>query len=158
MAQNLFETRIKGVTFNNPPEEGGQSRQALLQKLYACGPTLASLENVIYDNPETGHSEFAIKVRSNVTGDLLGFIPADKIHVVDDLKLYTMILVVDVYNGTYYGTLHQCSAPTPKQYGLMKSLRAKGAITKMPRYDRTCYGWLLNQIQAVRPDLLPSTR
>lgn len=144
------DTRLAGVTFINPPDEGGESRQELLKKLMGA-PTMVTLENVIYHNPDTGLGEFAIKVRSNVTGKLIGYIP--KAEIGKWKNTGSMMLTVSCYKDTYSGSLNQLRKPTPKQYGAMKSLVAKGIVSKMPPYDRTVYEWAFDRAYALNPQL-----
>jgi hypothetical protein len=151
MSFDNSDTKIAGVTFNNPADEGGENRQVLLKQLYGGAPTPVTLENVIFHNPDTGLGEFAIKVRSDITHKLLGFIPKSEISKWN--KTGKMMLVVEYYKNTYSGTLHVCKDPTPKQYGAMKSFVKKGLISKMPPYDQTVYKWAFNKIYGLNPQL-----
>lgn len=144
------DCKLAGVTFVNPADEGGESRQELLKKLVGA-PTMVTLENVIHHNDETGLGEFAIKVRSDVTGKLIGYIP--KAEISKWKNTGKMMLTVSCYKDTYSGSLNQLRKPTPKQYGAMKSLVAKGIISKMPPYDRTVYEWAFDRAYALNPQL-----
>lgn len=144
------DTRLTGVTFQNPEDEGGESRQELLKQLSGA-PSFVTLENVIFHNDETGLGEFAIKVRSDVTGKLLGFLPKAEINKWKNTG--KMVLVVDYYKNTYYGALYQTKNPTPKQYGAMKQLVKTGVINKMPPYDQTVYQWAFDKAYALNPHL-----
>lgn len=144
------DTKLAGVTFANPPEEGGEERQSILAELTGA-PTPVTLENVIFHNDETGLGEFAIKVRSDVTGKLVGYIPKAEINKWKNTG--KMMLTVNCYKNTYYGSLNLLRKPTPKQYGAMKSLCAKGIINKMPPYDQTVYQWVFNKAYAMNPHL-----
>lgn len=145
------DTKIAGVTFDNPADEGGENRQVLLKQLYGSAPTPVTLENVIFHNPDTGLGEFAIKVRSDITHKLLGFIPKSEINKWN--KTGKMMLTVEYYKNTYSGALTVCKDPTPKQYGAMKSFVKKGLISKMPPYDQTVYKWAFNKIYGLNPQL-----
>lgn len=151
-----YNTRIAGVTFDNPADEGGENRQALLKQLYDSAPTPVTLENVIFHNPDTGLGEFAIKVRSDITHKLLGFIPKKEINKWN--KTNKMMLVVEYYKNTYSGALYVCKDPTPKQYGIMKSLVEKGFVSKMPLYDQTVYKWALNKIYGQNSQLIHNNK
>lgn len=144
------DARITGVTFRNPEDEGGEDRQELLKQL-AGAPTPVTLENVIFHNDRTGLGEFAIKVRSEKTGKLLGYIPKEEIVKWKDTG--KMMLSVSVYKGTYFASLYRMQAPTPQQYGAMKSLVKKGIVSRMPPYDRTVYQWAFDQVNRLNPYL-----
>ena len=144
------DAKLAGVTFTNPTDEGGESRQDLLAQLVGM-PTPVTLENVIFHNDETGLGEFAIKVRSDITGKLIGFIPKADINKWKNTG--KMMLTVSFYKGTYSGSLNQLRKPTPKQYGTMKSLVAKGIVSKMPPYDQTVYQWAFDKAYALNPQL-----
>ena len=144
------DAKLAGVTFTNPADEGGESRQDLLAQLVGM-PTPVTLENVIFHNDETGLGEFAIKVRSDITGKLIGFIPKADINKWKNTG--KMMLTVSFYKDTYSGSLNQLRKPTPKQYGTMKSLVAKGIVSKMPPYDQTVYQWAFDKAYALNPQL-----
>lgn len=144
------DAKLAGVTFTNSTDEGGESRQDLLAQLVGM-PTPVTLENVIFHNDETGLGEFAIKVRSDITGKLIGFIPKADINKWKNTG--KMMLTVSFYKGTYSGSLNQLRKPTPKQYGTMKSLVAKGIVSKMPPYDQTVYQWAFDKAYALNPQL-----
>lgn len=144
------DAKLAGVTFTNPVDEGGESRQDLLAQLVGM-PTPVTLENVIFHNNETGLGEFAIKVRSDITGKLIGFIPKADINKWKNTG--KMMLTVSFYKGTYSGSLNQLRKPTPKQYGTMKSLVAKGIVSKMPPYDQTVYQWAFDKAYALNSQL-----
>lgn len=144
------DAKLAGVTFTNSADEGGESRQDLLAQLVGM-PTPVTLENVIFHNDETGLGEFAIKVRSDITGKLIGFIPKADINKWKNTG--KMMLTVSFYKGTYSGSLNQLRKPTPKQYGTMKSLVAKGIVSKMPPYDQTVYQWAFDKAYALNPQL-----
>lgn len=147
---NSNHTKLTGVTFQNPDNEGGENRQDLLKYL-AGYPTVVTLENVIFHNPDTGLGEFAIKVRSDITKKLLGFIPKSEIGKWKNTG--KMVLTVNCYKNTYYGELSPAKNPTPKQYGAMKQLVKAGIVSKMPPYDQTIYQWAFDQAYALNPDL-----
>lgn len=145
------DTKLAGVTFNNPADDGGESRQDLLKELYGGAPTPVTLENVIHHNEDTGLGEFAIKVRSDITGKVLGFIPKSEINKWKNTN--KMMLTVNFYKNTYSGSLTVMKKPTPKQYGMMKSFVSKGLINKMPPYDQAVYKWAFNKIYGLNPQL-----
>lgn len=144
------DARLAGVTFINPENEGGENRQDLLAQL-AGMPTPVTLENVIFHNDETGLGEFAIKVRSDITGKLIGFIPKADINKWKNTG--KMMLSVSFYKNTYSGSLYEMRKPTPKQYGAMKALVAKGIINKMPPYDQAVYQYCFDKAYALNPQL-----
>lgn len=147
---NDKDTKLTGVTFSNPADEGGENRQGLLKQLVGS-PSFVTLENVIFHNNDTGLGEFAIKVRSDVNKKLLGFIPKSEINKWKNTG--KMVLTISCYKNTYYGNLYQMKAPTPKQYGAMKQLVKAGIVSKMPPYDQTVYQWAFDQAYALNPHL-----
>ena len=144
------DVKLSGVTFANQADEGGENRQDLLKQLSGA-PSFVTLENVIFHNNETGLGEFAIKVRSDATKKLLGYIPKAEINKWKNTG--KMILTVSFYKNTYYGSLNQLKNPTPKQYGAMKQLVKAGIVSKMPPYDQTVYQWAFDQAYALNPHL-----
>lgn len=144
------DTKLTGVTFRNREDEGGESRQELLRQLSGA-PSFVTLETVIFHNEDTGLGEFAIKVRSDVTGKLLGFLPKSEIHTWKNTG--KMVLVVSCYKNTHYGSLYRMKTPTPKQYGAMKQLVKSGVISKMPPYDQTVYQWAFDKAYELNPHL-----
>lgn len=147
----MSEVKIAGVTYANPIDEGQENRQDILKTFYGYIPTVVTLENVIHHNEETGLGEFAIKVRSDINGKLLGYIPKSEISTWNTTG--KMIMTVGCYKNTYYGVLTPMKNPTNKQYHVMKSLVEKGFVDKMPTYDSTVYGWVFDQVYATNPSL-----
>lgn len=134
--------KIAGVTFNN---KDGESRQEILKEL-SNRPSYVTLEPEIFHNPETGLGEFAIRVVSETKKKTLGYIPKKEINSFKNTG--RMLLIAGQYKNSYFGCLYMIKDPTPKQYGLMKSLYRKGRINAMPLYDQTIYGMVLDSVMA----------
>lgn len=134
------DTHIAGVTFCNNAVDGGESRQELLKDLIGR-PTVVNLKKTIFHNPDTNQDELAIKIISQVSGKVLGFIPRDDIEKF--VNISQMILQVSYYKNNYSGCLTMMTPPTPKQYGVMKSKLQKKQIKKLPVYDRLMYQYAI---------------
>lgn len=140
MIMETKNTRLAGVTFNNDPVDGGESRQALLKAIYDRRyPVRVMLFPCIYHNPSTGLDEDAIKVRLLDSMRVVGWIPRDDIKMCKDKNYKEMLLIVSEYKGTYSGGLYEIIPPTARQYGVVKSLKAKHKIKSYPDYDKRCY-------------------
>lgn len=138
------ETKIAGVTYNNDICDGGESRQEILKTL-SGKPSIVRLVHCNFFNEKTGENERAIKVKSKLSGKVLGYIPRCDI---DHLWNVTqMTLVVNCYMGQYSGALMTSIPPTPKQFGAMKSKRNSGAIEQLPEYDKLCYAYAFENIK-----------
>ncbi len=124
-------TKVAGVTFDNDLEDGGESRQTLLQEIFNNGkPILVKLDYCQFEG------EDAIKVRVKKTGKVIGWIPKTHIQTVTEQKLTQMVLFTAFYKGKYSGVLYKSEEPTGKQYGFIK----KNCPNK-PEYDRLIYGY-----------------
>lgn len=137
-------THVAGVTFCNEKSDGGESRQELLKQLYKQGPSTVVLEHTVYHNPETGLDEPAIKLRSSLNKKIIGWVP--RTHIDALWKTDKMLLSIGYYKDTWSGVLAELEDPTPKQYRIMKALLAKKLILKKPEYERTIYGYWIEQV------------
>ena len=137
-------THLAGVTFNNDPQDGGENRQTLLKKIHDQGrPVLVSLDHCKWQDPATGKTEDAIKIR-NTNGTVIGWIPRQEIPKYKNVT--KAVLTVGFFSNCYYGVLSKHEAPTDKQYAYMKHLNQQGRIAMMPEYDRSIYSHALSKI------------
>lgn len=133
-------TRIAGVTFHNNIADGGENRQDLLRTLYGK-PSVVNLEKTTYYNFDTDQAELAIKVISEETNKVLGFIPKNDIDKF--VNIDKMILQVSCYKDNFSGALFTMQPPTPKQYGTVKSRLKSNRIAKLPIYDKLMYSYTI---------------
>lgn len=136
------DVRVAGVTFENDPEDGGESRQDLLKRLNGI-PTLVRLEHCIFHRESTGKDEMAIKVRSMVTGKVLGYIP--KTDIEKYWSVTQMVAQVKLVKDVYTCILTIPEPPSPKQYGMVSDLQHRGLVRFRPLYDKTVYQYILDK-------------
>lgn len=135
------DTRVAGVTFDNEPEDGGESRQVLLQRL-AGMPTIVTLERSIFHRESTGLDERAIKVRSKITGKVIGYIPKTQVEQYWDVPaMIAQVRGKDVLSCVL--TLPE--PPSQKQYRLVSLLQSRGIMRFRPVYDKTVYQYVLEK-------------
>ena len=138
------ESKIAGVTFNNDVCDGGESRRALLKQLQGK-PSIVRLVHCKFHNEQTGLDEKAIKVKSKLSGKVLGYIPRCDIDRLWGVS--QMVLFVNCYNGQYSGALMPSVPPTAKQFGSLKAKQRKGAIERLPEYDKLCYAYAIETLK-----------
>jgi hypothetical protein len=140
MYKKYKDCNIAGVTFNNDPCDGGESRQDLL-KAFLHRPSVVRLVKTIFHNNETGYDELAIKVISYENNKVLGYIP--RTHIEEFANIPIMILRVSYYKNQYSGSLTLPVAPSAKQYSTMKAMLWKKKIDKLPVYDKYIYQYVI---------------
>jgi hypothetical protein len=139
-----MKTKLAGVTFNNAEEDGGRSRQQILEELVKAGRQIFTAD-LIYTSYK---DEFAIKVREHATKQIVGWIPRDDLYMFADKKIKQMTGFINYY-GVYCVRLEEQQAPTHEQYAYMKDLCGQNNWG-MPAYDRRAYANIFNMVHLVK--------
>lgn len=133
-----MKTKLVGVTFNNDPEDGGRSRQEILEELVKLNRQIFTAD-LVYTKYK---DEFAIKVRDHATKQILGWIPKAEVEKFRDKKIKQLTGFIHYY-GAYCVQLDDQQAPTHKQYAYMKHLCEQNGWS-MPAYDKRAYASIFN--------------
>ena len=134
----MLKTKVAGVMFMNASENGGKSRQEILQELCntkGCIITV-DLKHVAFHNPETNENEPAIQCIEHATKHLIGWIPRTDIAMMNGCRQMTGFIRLS--KKRYSVQLEEQIAPSPAQYRMVKEFCQKHNM-QMPAYDRRAY-------------------
>lgn len=128
MKLKFTNVRIAGVSFDNEPEDGGESRQVILATMPKY--IKVNLRHTVFDN------EDAIKCIESKTKKVIGWIPKTLIQELWTKK--SMTGIVNNYKNTYSVSLMEQENPTRNQYWAVKKICEKNP-SQLPVYDKRAY-------------------
>lgn len=127
--------RLAGVKFANTPEDGGRSRQQILEELAKESiARTVNLRYTVYDG------EPAIQIRDKETKQLVGWVAKIDIAKVEAAgKPRQMTMFIRKTKYCWAAELDFIQAPSSAQYSLAKALCEKAGV-RLPAYDLRAYG------------------
>lgn len=128
MIDKNWYTTIAGVTYHNDPEDGGESRQAILKSL----PNIVSLKLI--------HTKFrnepAIKIIEKKTRKVIGWIP--KINIETLWSVSELTGFISETNGVYHCSASPVRSPSNQMYALGVKICSEHKL-ETPAYDERAY-------------------
>lgn len=129
--------KLVGVSFTNPPEFGGKSRQEILKKISETRNIITiNLVPTKFANETTGELEPAIQCLDKQTRQLIGWVA--KTDVPSLIHTDQMTGYIMFHKNTYYVEMYHILRPSTEQYRYIKDYCDQYDLPK-PAYDVRAY-------------------